>query len=145
MTNLSDLIERVEAATGPDRRLDAEIAAAVRMGLPSGCDWAFRFPKWEAAPNQTGTVRIIGNWDGNGDHIAGNFCSPAYTGSVDTAMTLVPKRWDWLISKGDDEPAIASVGPADSVSEFMTSAATPALALVAASLRALQEKDIEHG
>lgn len=140
---LHTLIARVEAATGPDRRLDAEIAASVRSGLPAGCDWAFKFPKWEGAPNNTGTVRIIGNQNGNCDYISGNFQSPIYTGSLDAATNLIPPGFEWALEiqaghlPGDDlEQMIAIAKLGDPIFNWEATAATPALAIVAAALKA---------
>ena len=47
---LLELATRVEALTGPDREVDATIAAHVRYGLPPGAEWALKFPKWEVEP-----------------------------------------------------------------------------------------------
>lgn len=89
--HLLSLADRVEGLSGPDREVDALIAAAARTGLPAGCAWAFKFPNWECAPDKSGAVRIIGNVNGNGDYIAGHFVSPVFTASIDAAMSLVPE------------------------------------------------------
>lgn len=57
---MSDLIERLEKATGPDRQLDAAISEAL-TGIPEKI--AFEHP---------------------------NFVPPRYTASIDAALTLVP-------------------------------------------------------
>jgi hypothetical protein len=61
---------------------------------------------------------------------------PAFTASLDAAVTLVPEGWDFCISKGWAEEAIVSLAPAGMATEVIASAATPALALCAAALRA---------
>lgn len=126
------LIERIEAATGADRELDAEIAVAARIGLPGGCDWAFKFPKWEA--DRSGQVLIIGNVNGNGDYIAGKFTSPRYTAGIDAALTLMPDglfptidfvtKRVWLRdAKGFDSPGGPAYGFAQSVPNSICAAA----------------------
>jgi len=68
-----------------------------------------------------------------------------YTGSIDAAMSLVPERWEWqlwhggVVSLKPDVAFISLREGADRRFEFRTDAATPALALTAASLRAIGE------
>ena len=67
------LLARIESATGPDREIDAEIWE--RIGLTEGherhCrDWCRR--------HKLPRARYLNAW------------SPAFTGSVDAALTLVP-------------------------------------------------------
>lgn len=65
------------------------------------------------------------------------------TSSVDSALGLVERvlpGWEYCISKGLNEPACASISPANRVTDACGEATTPALALVAATLRALQEQ-----
>ena len=112
--DLTALIERVEAATGPDREVDAEIACAMCR---------FRLPTHTARPDPIAPGRVrdcVGGW-----------VAPTYTASLDAALTLVPSGFDWLLDSG----RIAIVGrrPAG---PFTARAATPALALTAAALRA---------
>jgi hypothetical protein len=118
MTDLADLIE---AADGPCRKLDAEIARVA--GAEHG-------PR-ENVEYETRSVTYI-------DEIA-----PRYTASIDAAMTLVPEGclwgvgnscyseccpWAWCLPVG------ASWDEADN-----SYAATPALALCAAAIRARAE------
>lgn len=83
-SSLSDLIARLEKATGPDRELDAEIFCAINHG----------FVTHHAAPgfaikDQFGIIE-----NGNlarSPYISSNRrVSPRYTSSIDAAMTLVP-------------------------------------------------------
>lgn len=81
------LIEALEKATGPDGHLDAEIAKHVGIerrprwlseaGAYSGCEWLVGHPggsdPWERNP-------------------------PAYTASLDAALTLVPDGYLWDVS-----------------------------------------------
>jgi hypothetical protein len=90
---MTDLIQRLQDASEGSRELDAAIAVAMRNGLPRGSEWALKFPKWEVQPGNKGVVRIIGNVNGNCDDISGRFTAPAYSTSIDAAMTLVPEGW----------------------------------------------------
>jgi hypothetical protein len=97
MTNLTPLIERVEAASGPDREIDV----------------------------------LIMRWVEN---IGGPAEKPLpYTGSIDAAMTLVGDDC-FRVERHPMYGVYAFVGDDDAY------AATPALALVAAALRALQHQ-----
>ncbi len=64
------LADRIEQAEGPSRELDAEIALLV--GAPCG-----RRSGWSNADN--------------GDYYVIDECAPAYTASIDAALTLVPE------------------------------------------------------
>jgi hypothetical protein len=70
---------------------------------------------------------------------------PAYTASLDAAMTLVPEDMAWSVdSGGPTYPASAEIGNPPTGGEmfnpkFSADGATPALALCAASLRARDE------
>lgn len=124
MSALLELASKCEAAAGPDRRLDAEIACVTKF--------ANRRP---AEPN---------DFDGKYGYDAGNIkvetgflMSDRYTASLDAAMTLVPEEALWSVGHvGDTSPGrfgatVMPFGP-DKFGE----AATPALALCAAALRA---------
>lgn len=99
---LSELIERLERATGPSRDLDGEIAL------------------------YNGMYR--------GDVFLGR--APEFTVSLDAALTLVPQGWQWQLDNcggGGDTPCRCELG-----TDIWAEAATPALALVAAALKARQ-------
>jgi len=87
MIDLTNLIARVEAATGPDRGLDADILCAVRP------EW-----KWDRSTQQpTGWVSMASG--------SGISCpAPHFTASVDDAMTMLdPDHW-WCMGKGRTRP-----------------------------------------
>ena len=67
------LIERLRLAQGPSRELDAEIAKMV--GAPHG--------PWEHVTVETRSISYVDEQ------------APAYTASLDAAMTLVPEGWRW--------------------------------------------------
>jgi len=123
------LAERCQTATGPDRDIDGWIEALIVkpaepyvVGQGPG-----RFPAKPIMGVRADVMRDIGGKDG-ADYIG----APAYTASLDAAMTLVPEGFDWIIGHTNGGLTIhAEVG--DREQRF---AATPALALCAAALRA---------
>ncbi|MBS87183.1 MAG: hypothetical protein CL858_29550 [Cupriavidus sp.] len=120
--DILELAERVEALEGADREVDAAITAArgYKIILDDGGLSFFYNPR----------VRM------------GRETVPAFTASLDAAMTLVPEGW-WVQHVGhcrsgwrcrvetNGPPSISIPTGAMPVSE------TPALALTAAALRAI--------
>lgn len=125
---LLDRAARCEAATGPDRDLDRRIAAASgRAVWKNGSVWMTR----EYRP-PSGRERSPKPVDAP---------VPDYTGSIDAALTLVPEGWSWGLShesERSDGRTFASVRRYWSSfdRDHFCWAATPALALCAAALRA---------
>lgn len=80
-----ELIDRVEAAVDPDRSLDADIAVAVDGGT---IVWKQTNGTMEAYPTRQYASSM---------HVAGygNAPVPAYTASVDAALSLLPEGWRW--------------------------------------------------
>lgn len=72
MDNLLRLVERVEAATGPDRELDCDIARYRRVTVMKH-------------DPETGENFETTHWH--------------YTASLDAAMTLVPKGWAFSLGE----------------------------------------------
>lgn len=127
--DLTALIARVEAATGPDREVDAEIA---RTLLPHNAE--------HVARSRSGwSYRVFGpeGWDDEWME------TRPYTASLDAAMTLVPEGGEWNAAGGWTSGCLPS-SRAKAVkatawvwgAERGVFAATPALALTAAALRA---------
>lgn len=124
------LIQRVEAAEGPDRELDAEIAVAAGTH------------EWRTDAGRAVMARIEGPGQfcvpGNGGPLA---LVPHYTASLDAAVSLVPSGWahhyavrPWL----RPNPATAGVWQKyQADASFVADAATPELALLVAILKAL--------
>lgn len=111
MDNLLSLAERVEALTGADREVDAEI------------DCLLRFKD----------LRPASPADFGGQ-------AEAYTSSLDAAMTLVRHDTWWKIKAAwpqGRQGCRASLWVNGRMDPVRGEAATPALALVAASLRAI--------
>jgi hypothetical protein len=126
--DLIALIARVEAARGPDREVDAEIAwlrtapDKKRLGPPD-----LSREVWHAGLPTPAWVK----WDS----VAG--FHPFYTGSLDAAATLVPKGFGYLVGVDDDTPvACVSFYNLFDDDQRWVAASTPALALTAAALRA---------
>ena len=122
---LLELADRVEAATGPDRELDRAIRDTLNLAHDYGADWGSR-----------------------GRDIAQAF---PYTASLDAAMTLVPEEVFWRLGH-DGEGPDPSQFRAEMLMVFSRSshsavavAATPALALTAAALRALANDHSKEG
>lgn len=105
---LEELADRVEAATGPDRELDCDIARMLGVTVMRR--------NHEDTANEEHTY-----W--------------RYTESLDSALSLVPEGFDWIIGRTNGGLTIhAEVGGRGN--EFMRFGDTPALALCAAALRA---------
>lgn len=115
--SLIELAERVEAATGRDRELDALIH--IEAGLAEGNTVAFK-TGW-CAGSETNPRPVE---------------APAYTASIDAAMSLVPEGWMWVGGSSPTHNAGMAVTRDGTQDGFDARAATPALALCAAALRA---------
>jgi len=132
MTDLSDLIARVEAATGPDRELDDAIADAIFTGRHRCCI--------KGLSDESGGMWMFTYPDGS----IGS--SLRFTGSTDAALTLVPDGYAVDMTIGRYWPNRARVLHVyqdgdrwfhrGSDPAICANAATPALALCAAALKA---------
>ena len=112
---IQDLIERVEAATGPDEAIDLEIARL------------------------QDTVCLRRNLADTGNE---EFTHWRYTASIDAALTLVPDGWEYCIYGGNPNCTDSvEIGPISGRGQFMNveyeaGAPTAALAICAAALKA---------
>ncbi len=125
------LIQRVEAAQGPDRELDAAIWCGLRGYISygqSGGIWGYEMPGLGISSVDVAAI-------------------PAYTASLDAAVSLVPEGHWWNVGRtcADNSPMrhfgtrsghCFTAGCAPWGRDQHTTAATPALALCAAALRA---------
>jgi hypothetical protein len=110
-SDLPALIARVEAATGADYDIDREIWRAVD---PDAAE--------EYAACET----------------------PAYTAGLDAAVALVPSGWGWSVGGWADDGFTNAIAVVSERRKFMrpqVHAATPALALCLAALRARQAQE----
>jgi len=108
---IAELIATLEAATGPDRELDAEIAmqnVSLLRDLPRTEAGGWTHPEWgKIAP------------------------ASEYTASLDAALTLIPQDYGWCVSGGYNwQHGHAEVG------KHKALGATPALALCIAAMKA---------
>jgi hypothetical protein len=123
---LIELAERVEALTGPCRETDAEVA------ILSG--WA---TSWDGVPYRKHPYLPGVFID---DTAAGCLRDcPGFTAALDAAMTLLPEKHGPvdLTFQGSGQAFIHGLGPCDDYMGTCEYAATPALALTAACLRAM--------
>ena len=122
---LEELAVRCEAATGADRAIDADIARAMGRSITT-FDCSRR-------------NYLSGQWQQEGDTNA-----PAYTGSIDEAVKLVPDDEEWSVHKVlyDNKGCPAACVNLE-LPEVL--AMTPALALTAASLRARHALALSKG
>jgi hypothetical protein len=113
---LADLIARLEAAQGPDRTLDAYIKAAAEGFDPTGK-----------------TLIEVKTFTGAAHELV-----PAYTASLDAALTLVPEGTDVEVyfSPREKPHRRGCVVLTISRQVYEAHAATPALAVVIAALHA---------
>lgn len=119
--DLLALAERCEKAEGPDRELDTEIARY------------FRVTVWKRNDDDTANYETT-HW--------------RYTESVDSAASLVPEGWRWMAGHREHPharayvengaPAFVGISSRRNPDRqwYEVTAANPALALAAASLRA---------
>ena len=122
---LSALLAKLEAATGPSRELDAQIAVATGV-----------------SPHRMLQSALTCG------------CSPRYTASLDAAMGLVPDGYGWSVSTPWRDKAKARACVADNARGYFDAEAemhygghdaeTPALALCIAALRARLAGQKEH-
>ena len=145
MSDLSSLIARLEKAEGPSRDLDAYIHFRDRVS---------RIEKIAAA--KTGHINIQGSDFSGGTVLLGENV-PVYTSSIDAAVSLATRvlpGWGWGV-ESKTHHIMACLNPEfgepvgkhphwAAISNVSTrtfeDAATPAMALVLATLRALQQK-----
>jgi hypothetical protein len=146
MGRLSELAERCEKATGPDRELDAVIWATINGGYIEATGHGDSKAVWI---NDRGFVKHAvplgdGIWRER-DLLGDVERAPAYTASLDAAMTLVPEGlvpwFDWH-HKASDAPGVVSYEAyVQRISDACTlgdgEGSSYALALTAAALRAI--------
>ena len=125
------LAERVEAASGPDREMD--LAIAIMLG---------KAPANTIRGNVTGFCYF--------DEYSSPCCVTIaqYTASLDAAMSLVPKGFGFIAGTNlDNGKGQATVSFQERGNWYHCGryAATPALALTAAALRARAQADPEGG
>jgi hypothetical protein len=132
MISLPDLLAGVEAAEGPDREIDAEIAVAL-SGDPEA---------WVVNPSPQSIFGPVAGWWRTGDDKSHD--APTYTASLDAALGLVervlPGFWWDLDCRG-----WAHIGPEYRPLNMPPGSwgKTPALAILSALLKALIAKEAD--
>lgn len=130
------LAERCEKASGPDDVLDADIFQAMRPELASD--------PWKRVTYPNGKHPFF--VDDSDPGMMGIASPPRFTASLDAALTLVPKGHKWTLHSADDRDTPCAYCVPDMgrlpwpVWVNDVHAATPALALCAAALRARAEE-----
>lgn len=131
MTDLAHLIERLEKAVEPDRRIDAELACAMifiqlRPAEPFDFDGRFTY--------EPGNIKC--------EH--GFLMSDHFTASIDAALSLVEKKlpgWTYTVDASAPESGIDfDLFPPGRADKCSVTAKSLPLAILIALLRALQEK-----
>lgn len=103
MSKYQDLIDKVRAATGPDRELDAEIDAALFGGYPA--------KKCHDSTRRSYGPGYIHNADDGSNLTQGGRNSPCLTVSIDACTAIIDRKlpdWWWL---REDGISIRLVGP----------------------------------
>lgn len=121
---LADIISRIERATGPDRELDVDLMAAFLPRHKVTTEVGFEE-----------LIRVAWAWDSR-EGIWREVERIPYTASVDAVLALMQRALPdafWLV----DKQCFASVG------DGRGKAATPALALLLALLRAYQKESTD--
>lgn len=154
---LQALLKRVQAATGPDRELDADMDEALRIGLPHLPAWAWQnFPQWKNISG--GRVCCLHR---DGSHGL-NWSSLEFTASIDAALALVERVAPGGLldlTLGYEPGAADRAWPAVTLRFYpdgvrvdgkqyhavIEGAPTPPLAILAALLRALISQSEERG
>lgn len=131
---LTALAERVEKATDPDRELACEVWLHI-TGKP--------FLGFETIPSTHGLPAAYHRFARiSPTHTISVMCAPNYTGSLDAALTLIGKDQFWRLGNDGEGPdpadfkATVTSGGGMDLHFHDALAATPALALTAAALRA---------
>lgn len=129
MTDFTALIEKLEKAEEGSRELNAEIFWLIDNDNAQRVYWnaAFGMPRKIVGPMPKGLGRL-----------AVECHAPAYTTSLDAALTLVPEGWVWSVHKYSGAPPACEGDVARDMHSLTTNAAghTPALALCIAALKA---------
>lgn len=133
---MNNLIDKLERADGPDRELDAEIAVATKLGcrpnLSDDLEYLSLPNKHDRGPGVT-----AGNYWFHCRSGMSLRSAPAYTASIDAAMTLLPDGAEWTLSVVAYEPCLVTISSGDDRKDATHALAkTPAIAIVLAALRA---------
>lgn len=128
MTDLSELLERVKATTGPDREIDGLLAIAFA-------------PEGEERAELGEATKLYGKYWYRHQYGEGSQLSPHFTSSIDAALALVERclpGWKWNVGHDANDELHVTVW--HGVTERDEYAATAPLSILAAFLSALQSQ-----
>lgn len=157
MIDLLDLASRVERLTEPCREMDALIVIALDIRPHWAVGYGSEIYIDKKHKNPDGSLPIFVNTTGKRSPGHPSFSDYlTFTESVDDAMTLAPKGLQRLVrdhggqkdydGDGKGKKGFASVcSKRDDGPIYSAYGATPAIALVAASLRARAASESSHG
>jgi hypothetical protein len=140
---MKELAERCEQATGPDRELDMLIDCALKGVIP-----IYPTEGHPMTPGRGGRIEAAGTFELLGwidpGEVQRNFSPyggedryPRYTASLDAAMSLVPEGRGLIYKRhGIKNVWRVQIHSGDETTFIEGDAATPALALCAAALKA---------
>jgi hypothetical protein len=129
---LLNLAERCEAASGPDRVLNRAIARAVGWGYQTPSEAGRKNPAWFHPNDCRDGKPVLDSLHGTDV-----WREPLdYVASLDAAVALVPEGCTWELSTDFSPPHAGIYIDLGDEPQCQADAATPALALTAASLRA---------
>lgn len=132
------LIEKLKAATGPDRELDAEVALHLTKPEGDGAYWSMPLREGPEAC-APGTL-----WGKNRGFRSILEDAPEYTASIDAALALVAEKlpgWDWelCLDRGEYDFQLTSRRPELSCTYYAGfTKSSPAIAILIALLTALE-------
>jgi len=130
VSSLLALAERVEGLSGPCRTTDQDIGCSLGLFEIMPPKNAYVRGIIFAKIEEDGSRTIPGNGDGDA-------LIPCFTASLDAAITLVPEGFEWMADNFDGPPGRrCSANVMRKEIDARGEAATPALALCAAALKA---------
>ena len=132
MPDLSDLISRVEKASGPDRDLEAEIWLACTPGATRN--------KWSYVHKATGRECTVDETRDATDRL---IIVPSFTTSIDAVLTLLPKGMEFELTNLYGVAAVGMGLNTGSPCYARREDGNITLALLSAILRARQAMQME--
>ena len=125
---IKELIERLEKASGPDRELNGAIFWIVERRRAQNSYW--NVTPGKPQPIDELPVKGLGK-------LAVEVSAPAYTASIDAALTLVPEGWFGDVRLGGERSFAWLKGDNTDPGTGLLIGNTPAIALCIAALRAI--------
>lgn len=137
---LMALAMRVEAAEAADRELDAAIAVALKIGCRANLPDDLEYLSEISPGDYEARHRKLGYYWFHCRSGKSMRAADRFTLSLDFAILLVPAGYAWEVGQADGRTGATVSSTSDDMGDC-TMAATPALALTAACLKALATKE----